>query len=65
MPLEGYYENKLRALDKATGAVLWEMKLPAGATGSPMTYMYEGKQYLVMTIGSRTAPAEFVALSLP
>lgn len=55
-----------RAYDKATGAVLWETELPAGTTGAPMTYMFEGKQYLVVAIGSREAhSAEFVALSLP
>jgi quinoprotein glucose dehydrogenase len=55
----------LRALDKATGAVVWETEMPAGATGAPMTYMHEGKQYLVMAIGSREHAAEFVAYSLP
>ena len=58
--------RKFRAYDKATGAVLWETELPAGTTGAPMTYMFEGKQYLVVAIGSREAhSAEFVALSLP
>jgi quinoprotein glucose dehydrogenase len=65
LPLEAYFENKLRAYDKATGAVVWEMKLDAGSTASPITYMYGGKQYLVVTIGSRTHAPEFVALSLP
>jgi quinoprotein glucose dehydrogenase len=65
IPLEAYFENKLRAYDKATGAVVWEMKLDAGSTASPITYMYKGKQYLVVTIGSRTHAPEFVALSLP
>jgi hypothetical protein len=30
-----------------------------------MTYMHQGKQYVVMAIGGREHPAEFVALSLP
>jgi hypothetical protein len=30
-----------------------------------MTYMFEGKQYIVVAIGSRERAAEFVALSLP
>jgi quinoprotein glucose dehydrogenase len=34
-------------------------------TGAPMTYLHNGKQYLVMAIGSREHPAEFIALSLP
>jgi quinoprotein glucose dehydrogenase len=58
--------RKFRAYDKATGAMLWETELPAGTTGAPMTYMYEGRQYVLLAIGS-TEPrsAEFVALGLP
>jgi len=29
-----------------------------------MTYMFEGKQYIVVAVGDRDHPAEFVALSL-
>ena len=62
----GYGGRKFRALDKATGAILWETELPAGVTGAPMTYMFEGKQYVLAATGS-TEPnsAGFVALSLP
>ena len=34
--------NKLRAHDKATGAVIAEFELPANQTGLPMTYMHQG-----------------------
>ena len=47
--------RKFRAFDKATGAVVWEIELPAGTTGAPMTYMFEGKQYIVVAVGSREA----------
>jgi quinoprotein glucose dehydrogenase len=57
--------KKFRAFDKATGKVLWETELPAGTTGAPMTYMYQGKQYIVIPTGSVDGPVEFVALSLP
>ena len=57
--------RKFRAYDKATGAVVWETELAAGTTGAPMSYMFEGKQYLVVAIGGRDHPAEYVALSLP
>ena len=57
-------EGKFRAYDKATGRVLWETDLPAGTTGAPMTYVYDGKQYVVVAIGSREHPAELVAFSL-
>ena len=59
------YDNKFRAFDKATGAVLWETELPAGTTGAPMTYMFEGKQFIVVAVGGVEHGAEYVALSLP
>ena len=54
-----------RALDKATGKTLHEMKLPANETGIPMTYLANGKQYVVVAIGNRDFPAELIALTLP
>ncbi|MDB5688192.1 MAG: quinoprotein glucose dehydrogenase [Sphingomonas bacterium] len=65
IPLEAWFDDSLRAYDKATGAVIASIKLPAGVTGSMMTYMYNGKQYVVVPIGSMRKPAEFVALALP
>jgi quinoprotein glucose dehydrogenase len=68
MPLSvapGAGGKKLRAFDKATGKVLWETEFPAGTTGAPMTYMFGGKQSLVVAIGSQQHTAEYVALSLP
>jgi quinoprotein glucose dehydrogenase len=57
--------RKFRAIDKATGTTVWEVEMEAGATGSPMTYMFNGKQYIVMAIGGAQHAAEFVALALP
>ena len=57
--------RKIRAYDKATGAVVWEMALDAGSTGTLMTYLHDGRQYLVVAIGGLDHPAEFIALSLP
>ncbi len=54
----------LRAHDKATGEILAETALPASQTGMPMTYMLDGKQYLVVTV-SGGGKSEIVALSLP
>jgi quinoprotein glucose dehydrogenase len=53
------------AYDKKTGEVIHEMTLPAGNCGNPMTYQANGKQYISVAIGSRTSPAELIALSLP
>ena len=68
MPLSiapGAGGRKFRALDKATGAVLWETEFTAGTTGAPMTYMFRGKQFIVVAIGGIDADAEYVALALP
>ena len=68
MPLSiapGAGGKKFRALDKATGAILWETELPAGTTGAPMTYMFEGKQFIVVAIGGAETEAEYIALALP
>jgi quinoprotein glucose dehydrogenase len=54
-----------RAYDKANGKVVWEMELPAGTTGAPMTYLLNGKQYIVVAIGSKDVPGELVALAIP
>ena len=53
-----------RGYDKATGEVVWETELPAGVTGAPMTYMFDGTQYVVVPIGGRNDPPEWVALGL-
>jgi len=69
MPLNivtNYGEPFFRAYDKATGEVVWETELPAGTTGAPVTYMHEGKQYIVVAIaGTDAFPPRFVAFSLP
>jgi glucose dehydrogenase len=57
--------KKFRAYDKATGAVVWETELPSGTTGAPMTYMHKGRQFIVVPIGAKDHPAEYVALALP
>ena len=64
-PMWGQFGNRLLAFDKATGTRLSQLELPAGATGALMTYLHEGKQFIVVPIGSRTHPAEWVALALP
>src|SRR5262245_22150667 len=57
--------KKFRALDKKTGKTIHEMELPANETGLPMTFMIEGRQYIVVAIGARNFPAELIALALP
>jgi quinoprotein glucose dehydrogenase len=35
------------------------------ATGVPMTYMVDGRQFIVLAVGAAGVPAELVALALP
>ena len=56
--------NMFRAHDKATGEVVAEIELPANQTGLPMTYMHEGRQYIVVAVGARGVPGELVALGV-
>jgi quinoprotein glucose dehydrogenase len=55
----------LRAYDKATGKDAGAVYMPAGQTGSPMTYMLNGRQYIVVAIGGAGHPAELLAFTLP
>ena len=57
--------NIFRAYDKASGNTLWEVELEAGASGPPVSYLYEGKQYIVVAIGDREHSPELVAFTLP
>jgi hypothetical protein len=56
--------NMFRAYDKKTGKVAWETDLGAGTTSPPITYMYKGKQYIVVGVGGVDHPAELVAMSV-
>ena len=55
----------LRAYDKATGKEVGAVYIPAPQTGSPMTYMLNGEQYIVLAIGGGNYSAELVAFKLP
>jgi quinoprotein glucose dehydrogenase len=44
-------DDYLRAFDAKTGAELWKGRLPAGGQATPMTYMWRGKQYVVIAAG--------------
>src|SRR5258707_1023652 len=44
-------DDYLRAFDARTGAELWRGRLPAGGQATPMTYLWKGKQYVVIAAG--------------
>ena len=55
----------LRAYDKATGREVGAVYMSAPQTGSPMTYMLNGRQYLVIATSGATSSGELVAFTLP
>jgi quinoprotein glucose dehydrogenase len=55
----------LRAYDKATGKEVGAVYMPAPQTGSPMTYMLNGEQYIVVAISGGNYTGEFLAFKLP
>jgi quinoprotein glucose dehydrogenase len=64
------YDRKLRAFESRTGKLLWETVLPFAGTTTPITYMANGKQYVVIgTSGSlnRKGPkgTAYIAFTLP
>ena len=68
-PDTGYDESwrwgtLFRAYDKSSGITVFEIDLAAGTTGAPMTYMHEGKQYIVVAVSSRATDPEWIALGL-
>ena len=54
-----------RAVDKQTGEELGQVELPAPTLTAPMTYMHEGRQYIVMAVGGSGMAGSLVALALP
>ncbi len=54
-----------RAYDKTNGDILWETELEAGTTSPPISYLYEGEQYLTVSIGDRNHSPEMIAFKLP
>ena len=55
----------LRAYDKRTGKEVGAVYMPAPQSGSPMTYMLNGKQYVVVAISGGTYSGELLAYKLP
>jgi glucose dehydrogenase len=53
------------AVDKRTGRELATVALPAPSNAAPMSFMHEGKQYIVMAVGGGSHPGSLVALRLP
>jgi quinoprotein glucose dehydrogenase len=69
------YDNKIRAFDKDSGALLWEATLPAAGNATPATYEVNGRQFIVIAAGggkaqkrsgiSPASAAIYIAYALP
>jgi quinoprotein glucose dehydrogenase len=55
----------LRAYDKSTGKEVGAVYMPAPQSGSPMTYMLNGKQYIVVAVSGGAYSGEYLAYRLP
>ena len=63
-------DDYLRAFDVATGEELWRGRLPAGGQATPMTYEWNGRQYVVIYAGGHARAGtrlgdSIVAFALP
>ncbi|MEE2776336.1 MAG: pyrroloquinoline quinone-dependent dehydrogenase [Acidobacteriota bacterium] len=55
----------LAAFSKQDGELLWETEISPTPHGNPMTYEWQGKQYVVLAAGGNGQPAELIAYALP
>ena len=64
---QGFETNRLGVYDKNTGEELWWLQLPARFHAAPITYLANGKQYIVFALGGGPAgtPESLMALALP
>ena len=55
----------LRAYDKVSGKEVGAVWMPAPQTGSPMTYMVNGRQYIVVAVSGGNYSSEYIAYTVP
>ena len=57
----------LHAYDKKTGENIAELPMPGSQSAVPMTYVYQGRQFIVMAVAGRGAgqPGQLVAFAIP
>lgn len=62
-------DSKMRAFNKRTGKLLWEVDLPASGFATPAVYQVNGKQFLVIACGGgklgKHSGDSYVAFALP
>ena len=64
---QGFETNRLGVYDKDSGEELWWMQLPSRFHAAPITFMADGKQYIVLALGggARGEPEQLMGLALP
>ena len=55
----------LRAYDQKTGNEVGAVYMPAPQTGSPMTYNYDGRQYIMVAVSGGNYSGDYLAYALP
>ncbi len=55
----------LRAYDKATGKEVGTVSMPAQQSGTPMTYLLDGRQFIVVAVSGGNYSGEYIAFALP
>lgn len=63
------YDEHLRAFNTENGKEVWKHKLPAGGFATPVTYLKDGRQYVVIAAGGvrygLRQGSNYVAFALP
>lgn len=64
------FDRKLRCFDSTTGKLLWQTELPYAGLATPSTYLYNGRQYILIAAGGGRNHKEhkgsaYVAFALP
>ena len=64
------YDKKMHAFDSRTGQLLWQSTMPYSGLATPITYMVDGKQYVVIAAGGGKDPkspsgGQYIAFALP
>jgi glucose dehydrogenase len=57
--------SMLRAYDKASGKEVGAVWMPGPQSGGPMTYLWRGKQYIIVAISGGSYSGEYLAFALP
>lgn len=54
-----------RAHDKKSGEIVAEIPIPAAQSSAPISYLVNGRQFIVMHVADPNTPAKLIALALP